>query len=342
MRVILAERVLDGIVSELSHEEPVLESNVWKLHKLFGYVCERRHVLAFDPPSALSRCLELFDSRTRAAYARAMDLSARATATRPANAATIRIEADSVPRWDDPVAVLPLDNALAVLREPLGILLENADNDWFFLLGLMRPSERGRLSDAVTQGWAEPLHGGGGTLPRRLTTRCAVLQKGLRTFALFDSDRRHPDELDVNWKPQNQENCQGYLAEEAARAALPGRYWMLKRRFIESYMPRAELLQGASPATHPDAVDAFFRMTRDERWYFNMKHGFHGDEPRENKHRRGALYATVSPDDQKALHAGFGRQLADHYSLAPTREFDWDLDARDEAAEALPRLMRLL
>jgi hypothetical protein len=254
----------------------------------------------------------------------------------------VRIEVDSAPRWDDPEAVLPLDSALAVLREPLGILIENADNDWSFLLGLMRPSERGRLSNAVTKSWAEPLHGGGGTLPRRLTARCAIPQKALRTFALFDSDRRHPDELDVNWKPQNQENCQGYLTEQAVRSALPDRYWMLERRFIESYMPRAELPLGASPVTHPDAVDAFFRMTPDERWYFNMKHGFRGDEPQENKHRRRALYAAVSPDDQKALHTGFGRQLADHYSHATTREFDWDIDARREATEALPRLMRLL
>lgn len=313
--------------------------SVWKLHQLFSHACEGRHVLAFDPPKALDSWLDARDPQTRAAYAQAIRLATRAVAVLPADVATVRVEPTVSPRWEDPVAVLPLDDALEILSEPLGILVEDADNDWAFLLGIMRTSERNRIKAAVTKRWAEPLHGGGSGIKSRLEARLKHHAKRFRTFLMFDSDRRHPDELDPSWKPQGKEGCEGYEVEQMARRSLPERYWMLRRRFIESYMPEAELRNGASVIASRDTVDAFYKMSQIERWYYNMKKGFEGDAPKENKDRRRELYKTA---DEKALWRGFGKGLADRYLQALEREFDWDPEAREEASLALSRLLRLL
>lgn len=331
MKIILSGDVLD---------DPKVA--VWDLHELLVFACHGRHVLSFDPPTAMARCLETFSPQSRAGYERAIGLTARTAATLPANVATVRVEVTASPRWEDPVAVLPLEDALAMLREPLGILLENAKNDWSFLLGVMGQQERKLMMHAVRAGWAAPLHGGGSDLPVQLRARLQSPQKRLRTFVVFDSDRRHPDELDPAWKPKRPEQCQGYETETVTRANLPSRYWMLQRRFIESYMPEAELRKEASKIASSEAVEAFHRMSRMERWYFNMKEGFQKDDNPGNKHRCRDLYKNVDAADRTALHKGFGKELANHYALERSEELDWDPEARGEASKALRDLMRLL
>jgi hypothetical protein len=328
------------IIFEDALNAPGIET--WQLHELLIFACSGRHVVSFDSPATRNRCLQTFDPQARADYERVMGLNARAAGTLPADVATVHVRATASPHWEDPVAVLPVADALALLRERLGILVENAANDWSFLLGIMRASDRDRLRRAVDQDWAVALHGGGGTLNAQLRARLAVPKQSLRTFVMFDSDRRHPDELNPAWTPSYPETCDAVEIEALTRAQMPHRYWMLQRRSIESYMPEPELRGEASRIANRDTSDAFYRMTRDERWYFNMKKGFAGDEPAENNHRRRNLYASINASDHAALYKGFGRQLAEHYAHATAREFDWDAEARREAAAVIPRLMRLL
>ena len=149
MRVIVSGDVLD---------DP--GTTPWQIHELLGFACSGRHVVSFDPPAALDRCLATFEPQTRAAYERAMGLNARTAGTLPADVATVRVAATASPHWADPVSLLSLADALALLRERLAILVENAANDWSFLLGIMREKERARVRHAVDQDWAVALHGG--------------------------------------------------------------------------------------------------------------------------------------------------------------------------------------
>ncbi len=313
-----------------------------KLHQLLLFACEGRHVVLFDTPSALNECLNTIDAGSRSIYSTALGQMERVAAQLPANAAAIRIENTASPSWDDPLAVLPLDRALAALSVPLGIIMENATNDWCFLLGIMRPSERDRIRKAVDKGWAKPLHGGGSNLRTELPRRLERQEEALRTFVMFDSDRRHPDELTATWEPTRTEACQGFVIQKLLHPQLQQRHWMLKRRFIESYMPESEMNKEAMLNNRADAVNAFFRMSQHARWYFNMKKGFKGDESIENRHRCLDLYVGVANADRVLLHEGFGRKFADQYQQALTYEFDWDAEARQEAFDTLPRLMRLL
>lgn len=337
MKVIVSGEVIAAICST---------ADVWKLHRLLALACEGRHAIVVDPPTSLATWLATIDAASRTAYASAIALCARQASTLPADAATVHVVPTGASVWADPIAILTIDDALAVLTEALGVFVENSENDWHFLCAIMRPSERMRIQRAVDKGWVGPIHGGGHTLLAQVETRTNNPAKGLRTFVLFDSDRLHPDECAAGWTPdrpgKNPVACQAFRWEQVFQEKLPQRYWMLRRRFIESYMPPTELSRAASARVHEDAVEAFTRIARDGRWYFNMKEGFAGDEKRDDKERCRDLYDRVDPQDRKALKNGFGSKLAQHYGLAGTAEFNWDDDAREEAERAMPKLMRLL
>ena len=131
--------------------------------------------------------------------------------------------------WSDPVAHLSLANAIAVLNEPVGILLENRTNDWAFLQKIMRKEDREWLNRAVQERWTEPLHGGGSDLERNLKARLSVAAQALRTFVVFDSDRLHPDEWADDWPSNrigtNPVSCRAFEWERLTKANMPQRYW---------------------------------------------------------------------------------------------------------------------
>ena len=314
-------------------------TNIHKIHQLLLYACQGRHVVSFDPPESLDQCLTMFSGNVGLDYKNLIEATARHATGLPADAATVLVKLTATPVWDDPVAQLSLDDALRVLDEPLSILVEDIEADWSFLLGIMRASERDKLLMAVEHNWVKPIHGGGSGLKKQLLSRLQMAHKILRTFALFDSDRLHPDELISDWTPIGP--CEGYNIEQVARSYLPCRYWMLERRSIESYMPKSHIAKMINNV-HRDASDAFFRLTPAGRWYFNMKSGFNGDRDAKKKARQKDLYNAVSLADRAALQTGFSGQLAKQYQQALHEAFDWDSEARREAARSLPHLMRIL
>src|SRR3990167_7790631 len=254
MRVIIDKEVVDAAANAQS---------VTKLHRLLGFAVEGRNVVIANPIDGFADWLSGLDH------------------------ATVHICLQQTGVWKNPISTLSLDEAVSLLDHPLGLLVENAANDWHFLRRMMRASERQRLQYAVSRRWVEVLHGGGADLVPRLHDRASTPEGALRTFVLFDSDRRHPDELDSSWTPTLSEACQGFLNEAEAKAKVADRYWRLNRRSIESYLPRAELEIKVSntQGVPTGAVDVFFRMQPEARWYFNMKKGLNGDRPAENAHR---------------------------------------------------------
>lgn len=337
MKVIVSGEVISAVS---------VTADVWKLHQLLALACEGRHAVFVDPPTSLTAWLATIDAASRLAYTTAIELCARQATTFPTDAATIHVIQSGAAIWADPIATLNLDDALEVLRESLGVFVENSANDWHFLCKIMRPSERKRIQNAAKNGWVSALHGGGHTLLAQVESRTQNPAKALRTFVLFDSDRLHPDECAPGWTPvrpgQRQAACQAFEWEQVFQRQLAQRYWMLKRRFIESYMPLSEIDAASSDRVHADAVEAFTRIPKTGRWYFNMKDGFAGDENRHDKERCRDLFAQTSPQDRIALKNGFGSKLAHHYGTDNNSEFNWDDDAREEAERALPKLMRLL
>lgn len=328
--------ISSGVINNLSNTVGVL-----KLHRLLSFAAEGRHSIIIDSAEEVTDWLDTLDVPTRTAYSQAIALSARTIATLPKDVSVVKVVAGEQSLvWDRPVAELCADDAIRLLEEPLGILLENSTNDWCFLRRIMRSAERIKLQRAVDSRWAEPLHGGGSDITQKLKERASTEPKRLRTFVIFDSDRRHPDELHPSWAPRPPEACQGFTTESAVKNANVGGYWKLDRRFIESYLPKQELLK-AIPGKEL-SVSAFFRLDKNGQWYFNIKKGFKEDSKVANAHRAKSLYVNVPLEDKELLEEGFGSKIANQYSSSDSVEFDWDGDARHEALLAVPQLMRLL
>jgi hypothetical protein len=161
---------------------------------------------------------------------------------------------------------------------------------------------------------------------------------------MFDSDRLHPNELAENWQPNQivdaKKECPAHEWEKLAKEKLPKRYWRLQRRFIESYMPKAEFSAALKDQDKTAAVEAFWRMGQDQRWYFQIKKGLKQDKQHQSRQR--GMYDTLSDSDKTALQSGFGKDFANHYVAALERDFAWDEAARQEANNNLHKFLRLL
>ncbi|WP_236466946.1 hypothetical protein, partial [Pseudomonas sp. PA-3-6E] len=76
----------DGVIDTSSKTADVI-----KLHKLFGFAAEGRHVLIAASTDEASRWLDTLDPPTRAIYQQALLLSIRSSSTLSINTATVRI-----------------------------------------------------------------------------------------------------------------------------------------------------------------------------------------------------------------------------------------------------------
>ena len=334
MKVIISENVVTAVAGT---------GNATKLHRLLAFASQGRHTIILDPPSCLDAWLASIDEGSRGDYQKAIDLSARDAAVLASDAGTVRIDQAATEVWADPEATLPLDFALRVLDEKLSFLVEDSGADWNFLQGILPKSQRERLQHYVAQGWAGPVHCGGSGIMARLEERFGKAHEGLRTALMFDNDRLHPNELEESWQPKDSgiknHECNAFKWEQFAKENLPRRYWRLRRRFIESYMPKSEL-KTAIAADKNSTFDAFWRLPPESRWHYNMKLGLAKDKP--HQARQIDLYSAIDADDKEALQPGFGTKLAKHYKHALQREFDWDEAAREEVKTNLVPLMRLL
>jgi hypothetical protein len=338
LKVIITEAIVRAAISGV---------DVLKLHDLVAFAKQKnRHFLLFESTESLELIVQTYSENIRPIYRGLLEQSVRGALTFPSGRATIKVDVVASSNWELPVPTVTLEDSLKALSEKLAILVENSTNDWNFLLGIMSPMDRKLIQDYVALGWAEPLHGGGDTLGKLLDDRIQVPWSCFRTFVMFDSDRLHPDEFRTNWTTlrdgRRPASCHAYEWERKAKQHIPHRYWMLQRRYIESYIPRGELRIGKEKKATDEAVDAFFAMSQAARWYYNMKEGFAKDAGRDDSERSRDLYANVAEVHRAVLNQGFGNTLARHYSASIDKDFDWDPEARAEADSALPRLLQLL
>lgn len=313
------------------------------LLQLLTHAFSGRYAFAFSTDAALEKCLSIYDAARRERFASQLDAAILQAAKYYGTPLTVFVRAVQQSAWDGATPVLTLQDALALLNERLVILLEDEANDWAFLKAILAPEERAILCEHEQERWLEVVHGGGSKILPILRKRLKSPQQALRTFVMFDSDRMHPDELKPGWEPQVGKNdCHALKYEKALDKKYPNHYWRLARRFIESYMPLPELAKWAKKANKDEVYHGFASLDEPQRWYYNMKSGFVGDNEAAKK-RQGILYASVPDAQRTSLATGFGKTLADHYAARkPDAEFVWDEKALMERDDAVPKLLRLL
>ncbi len=251
----------------------------------------------------------------------------------------IRVEPGAHSRWEGPVPVVTVDDALRLVTRPLGLLVEDRISDFAFLRAAAPPQWRDALDQARAEGSVEPEHGGG--IPRM---KARILDAATapdpidraRLWVMCDSDRRAPDEPNAH-SEEIVELCRSTVSPWP----IPCR--QLRRRSIENYLPipwlrRWPYISKPRPkqAEQRDARERAVkvierRLDASQRAHYNFKKGLLGDilvekKAKKESHRRAGtaigdedlhrLFRGLSAADRLALHDGLGDDVASMFEFS--------------------------
>ena len=228
---------------------------------------------------------------------------------------TRRLRVTAFPTAPDELAP---QQASRLADEPLVILVENRDSDGAFVARIV--TELDKSVHGVWRREGEPIRldsvGGVGQMTQEVERRAhAAAPYRPRLAAVIDSDRKGPGDSESENARRLRETCD--------RHELP--CWVLAKREAENYLPR--VLLGARPnagAEHARKVDAWERLSDDQKDFFDMKNGL----PEPPTAIEEDLLADLPGDDRETLAKGFGPNVHECWSVWHVREVRKELLAR--------------
>ncbi|KMJ52851.1 hypothetical protein ACG97_11310 [Vogesella sp. EB] len=265
-----------------------------------------QHALLADTQMMLTWChnnLNLYVDYFRTRLASAQSRS---------NALKIVVSPDGAPDVvGDPPWTISGSAVFDLVNRPLRLVLENDQSDRKFV-----ESTVSSFSGWCQKGWIVPAMGGGSTMEKDIAGSSIDTVARWRTFYLFDSDRLHPKELDVDWRPPGGDGCQGYQFETACKMLPDQRWHRLNRRSIENYLPSTVL-----NAVNQTATSALFDTSVGTMAHFyNLKKGLAGDgvSPQDSNKvvrasRSDGFWTSLPQALITALENGFGSKIADEF-----------------------------
>jgi len=194
-----------------------------------------------------------------------------------------------------------LVEALAILEEPLIVILEHIEYDKYFIDALINNFTGGeRLKKFYNQGWLKFTNGNGNNILNVLIVMKDRFDKNksdfpknsavyLRTFVIIDSDKRFPSNDEV---PDDKKNLLGFIKENSE-------YHVTLKREMENYLPD-EVFREISD--NEEFKEAYLRLKPEQKDFFDIEKGFP-----QNKNFNGLneqirdLYDTLSDDDKKTF-----------------------------------------
>ncbi len=247
---------------------------------------------------------------------------------------TIRITATQAPDWKCEPPRIPIEPALKILSSRLRLMVENATNDGAFIRAMAPEPWRKRLQEALDRGWAEFDNGGGLSVMLSRVEELARTDEGpLRTWVMFDSDAREP-------------GCPSSDSEDLRHACRRARvaHHQLSRRASENYLPLKAisawvcLFRRAERTKRRQSLEAFSKMTPEQRHHYNMRGGFRRDRKTQIPEFFGAFSGN------KHLQDGFGDSIRDLFRQDDLRiRDDWlvkDRQLLEETTSMLQAIMR--
>lgn len=218
-----------------------------------------------------------------------------------------------------PVAAdeLTPEQAYRLADEPLVILVENRDSDGAFIARVVTALDKSLHGVRSRDG--APIRfdsvGGADQMPQEVESRAEAVPYRPRLVAVIDSDRKGPGDSESKNARRLRKACN--------RHGLP--CWVLAKREAENYLPR--VLLGARPnagAEHARKVDAWERLSDDQKDFFDMKNGL----PEAPSAIEEDLFADLPDGDRKILDGGFGRNVDECWSVWYVRSVRNELLAR--------------
>ena len=204
------------------------------------------------------------------------------------------------------------EDACRLADEPLQILVENRYSDGAFVKRAVT-----ELNKALLKLWhrpGDPIRfdslGGPGQMLEHIERLIREKPYRPRLVVIVDSDRKGPDETESHTARTLRRKCEEW--------GIP--CWVLAKREAENYLPRILLSQRKDVgADHAQLVEAWDRLTDDQKNFFDMKDGL----PEELSPTEQELFDGLLPADREVLSKGFGNNVYKCWNL-------WKGQAKDE------------
>lgn len=265
-----------------------------------------------------------------------------------AGALEVRVTRRAASDWEG--LRLTLADALALMREPLHLVLENERTDLSFVCHLAGPTSGPALRALLAQPGRVQTHGGGSG-EGKMWLR-ALIEGGrtpeqwrrlLRAWVLFDQDA---GDADVRTPSASSVELMEECEKVAAQFGVGPSWVCLRRREIESYIPDAGLVAEALPA-QAALVQQVIAWRADPAlaplaWALDLKLGLRGDlvaglpEATRKAVKAGPLALTASmlkvpfdaltPTEVAALASGLGKSRLNDALLRASPAPSWTAD----------------
>jgi hypothetical protein len=241
--------------------------------------------------------------------------------------------------------VLPLKKAVDFLILPFKILVEDAIRDRDFLLAIATVNQelKNKLQLYYEKKWVEFEHGCGLLhMQERVKEIKYDKQDKMRIWVLFDSDALRPK------SPSKDSDDLKRICGKTIH------HHQLQRRAIENYLPIELLkhwLKKGENNTNKEQRKKNRRLVRtlqalslEQRYHFNMKGGFQGDQNRQDKDRVGDLYDDLDDKTLRDFSHGFGGKIAELFKEADAIKKTWLLNDNQsvETEAMLNKLLNLI
>ena len=191
-----------------------------------------------------------------------------------------------------------LDEAFEILYQTFFILLENGENDAYFIKALIKNfKKKGKtIEKHLTEGWLQFGMGGGSTIPnvireakQRFEQDKAKFPKQsfqyLRFFVMIDSDKAFPSET----PKQEKQDLISLFSENN----IP--YHVLQKREMENYMSDETI---SEIQDNGEYIAAYLRLTSIQKDYFDIQKGLPNKNFNDLAQGVQALYNDVSTSDK--------------------------------------------
>ena len=187
------------------------------------------------------------------------------------------------------------ENAFRLADEPVCILVENRQSDGAFVKRIV--AELDKSLNGVWHKSGDPIRidsaGGTGQMPDEVEGRTQGKPYRPRLVAIIDSDRKGPGEMESEAARKLRSKCD--------QLGVP--CWVLAKREAENYLPRVLLDERQDAgADHAQLVEAWAKLTEDQKDFFDMKEGLPEAPSRIEKE----LFDGLSAVDRTTLSRGFG------------------------------------
>lgn len=190
------------------------------------------------------------------------------------------------------------NDALRLADEQLVILVENRFSDGAFVKRVVTELDKSLL--ALWRRPGSPMRidsvGGEGQMSEEVKRQIEDKSYRPRLVAIIDSNRKAPGDTDSSSARRLSATCK--------KLGIP--CWVLAKRESENYLPRILLSQQRNAgASYTRLVEAWERLTDDQKNFFDMKNGL----PCELSDIERELFDGLSAADRDVLSSGFGKNV---------------------------------